>query len=538
MSVPRTWIITARSVHAWQTMRRPPVGRKRRAPVSARAPNASREDGRESVIPAVIYARVSSELQAVQGGGLEDQVRACCDLCEREGWEVRATYRDEGISGATENRPAFQQALQAVPSGGILVVDRYDRLSRDARYRLQLADELARRGIAIVSPHGRVDIESAAGFLVYGIDSVVSEHYRRLIGERTARAFQRRRKQGQQHGGTAPYGYTWGPEGELIPQMEHARVLRQIFAWAQEGIGKSAIAGRLNKAGITRPDGKQGLWQDATIKDILLNPVYLGFVCHRFRKQVSQTGKTVWRRLPADKWEIFEGSHQAIIDRDQFEQVQSMLRSRSWRVPTNYGHQFLLTGLLHCPHCGGRMHGSHQRMGSRRYPTYRCSTHIHSRTCRSTCRGAEKWERAFIDELEAILAGERILDQSWHYGSARPSSEIEETEAELAALSSRRAAIFEALETRQWPLEVLRQRLDRIEGREVELKRKRVEAQGQQTNGKPPIRLQGLREVLMSRDIPVAQKRAALAEVVERIDWREDGGLEITFHALRPNARR
>jgi len=482
-----------------------------------------------SDLQAVVYARVSTEMQATQGGGLEDQVKSCLDLCERQGWAVAAVYRDEGISGATEERPAFKEALAAVPDGGILVVDRYDRLSRDARYRLQLAEELSARGISIVSPHGEVDVESAAGFLVYGVDSIVSEHYRRLIGERTATAFARHRRDGRQHGGPAPYGYQRDGEGELVPCPERVAVVQMMFGWAAEGHGYAAIAGRLNERGIRRPDGGHD-WSYISVRDLLRNPVYAGRVRHAFR-QVRRRGKSVWRKLPHDQWEIHEGRHEAIIEPDEWERVQAILYARAFRAPTNYGHEFLLSGLLRCPNCGGSMSGSHQKSHGRRYPTYRCARYILTRTCKSTVRGAEKWERAFLDLLEAILAGERILGEVWRYGISDRRPDLERVDSELASVAARREALYEALETRAMPLDVLRARLERLEARDQELRGMRAGLEAEAPHTAPPARLRGLREVLTSPDIPLAQRRAILREVVERVGWRE-GKLEITFRPV------
>jgi len=477
-------------------------------------------------LQAVIYARVSTEMQATEGGGLEDQVRSCLDLCERQGWAVGAIFRDEGISGATEDRPAFQQALGAVPAGGVLVVDRYDRLSRDARYRLQLAEELSARGVAIISPHGEVDVESAAGFLVYGVDSVVSEHYRRLIGERTATAFARHRRAGRQHGGPAPYGYARNGEGELQPDPERVPVVRMMFGWAMEGHGYAAIAGRLNKQGIRRPDGGTG-WNYISVRDLLRNPVYAGRVRHAFR-QVRRPGKSVWRKLPRDQWEIHEGRHEAIIEPEEWERVQSILYARAFRAPTNYGHEFLLSGLLKCPNCGGSMSGSHQKSHGRRYPTYRCARYILTRTCKSTVRGAEKWERAFLDLLEAILAGERVLGEVWRYGTSDRRPDLDRVDAELASVAARREALYEALETRRIPVDVLQARLERLGARDQELRGMRAGLEAEAPLRTPPARLSGLREVLTASEIPLAQRRAILREVVERVGWK-DGKLEITF---------
>ena len=61
------------------------------------------------VVYAAIYARYSSENQ--REASIEDQVRLCRALIEREGWTCREIYADHGLSGATKLRPGYQALL-------------------------------------------------------------------------------------------------------------------------------------------------------------------------------------------------------------------------------------------------------------------------------------------------------------------------------------------------------------------------------------------------------------------------------------------
>ena len=479
-------------------------------------------------VPAVIYARVSTEMQATEGGGLDDQLRACLATCERNGYTVLGIFRDEGFSGAIEDRRAFQQALAAVPSGGVLVVSQYDRLSRDAIFRLGLPRELSDRNVAIEShSQGRVDVDSASGFLAYAVDAVFSETLRRIISEHTTEAFRRHRREGRQHGGKAPYGYEWGEEKQLLPRTDEAEVVQRIFEWAAEGSGVAKIASRLSGEGVPRPDGSSEPWLDISVKHIIRNPVYVGRVAHCYEKRSRAGRSPVWQKLPPDRWTIHEGKHPAIISRELWDGVQSLVRARSWHAPTNYGHHFLLTGLLRCPYCGGRMNGCHLFTPTGRYPVYRCSRQVHTHTCRGVCRSARKWEALFLDDLERILAGDAILGQTWCYGM--PQRKSLPAEAEIAALEAQQQRVAGELATGDWPREVLLREMGRFEARLERLRASVADAeQENQGEQEPPAVLSGLREVLTSPEVPMARKRAVLAEVVQQIDW-QNGALRTTF---------
>ena len=116
----------------------------------------------------------------------------------------------------------------------------------------------------------------------------------------------------------------------------------------------------------------------------------------------------------------------------------------------------------------------------------------------------------------------------WRYGTSDRRPDLERVEAELASVDARRDALYEALETRRIPLDALQARLTRLQEREDELRGVRVGLERDTPHTAPPARLEGLRSVLTSPDIPLAQRRAILREVVERVGWVE-GKLEITF---------
>jgi DNA invertase Pin-like site-specific DNA recombinase len=64
---------------------------------------------------------------------------------------VEEHFDDEGCSGATLDRPAFQRLLVLIRSGGIdrLVIYRLDRLSRNLRHFVTLFEELLDHDVSL-----------------------------------------------------------------------------------------------------------------------------------------------------------------------------------------------------------------------------------------------------------------------------------------------------------------------------------------------------------------------------------------------------
>ena len=80
---------------------------------------------------AAIYARYSSDHQ--RDASIEDQLRICRRLIDREGWQEAKAYEDAALSGATTLRPGYQQMLEDARAGrfDVVVAEALDRLSRD-----------------------------------------------------------------------------------------------------------------------------------------------------------------------------------------------------------------------------------------------------------------------------------------------------------------------------------------------------------------------------------------------------------------------
>src|SRR5438309_6385037 len=156
-----------------------------------------------------------------------------------------------------------------------------------------------------------------------------------------------------------------------------AETVRLIFRLAREGNGSSgsmglkSIATRRNASGIRTRDG--GLWGVDAVHKVLTRTTYAGR--HRFNTKFWKTRE----RKP--ETEVVEMAVPAIVDKDEFEVVQMLLKSRSPAMvaPRVVSGPTLLTGVCFCAGCGGAMT---LRTGTR--PTGR------SRSERTAHHGIEK----------------------------------------------------------------------------------------------------------------------------------------------------
>jgi DNA invertase Pin-like site-specific DNA recombinase len=145
-----------------------------------------------------IYTRVSSTSD--QSTKMQEhELRA---YAKRRGWDIYKIYSDEGISGATDRRPALDEMLAACRAGRIDVVAvwKFDRIFRSLTRLLQILEFFKDHQIDFFSATENIDTSQAAGYLVYSVLGAVAAFERSLIGERVRAGLQHARSLGKRLG--------------------------------------------------------------------------------------------------------------------------------------------------------------------------------------------------------------------------------------------------------------------------------------------------------------------------------------------------
>lgn len=105
-----------------------------------------------SVLKAYGYVRVSGKGQ-VNGDGFRRQEQAIREYAQANGIELVHVYREEGVSGTTDetDREAFQAMMVDILKNGVrtIIVEGLDRLAREFRVQEQLVVFLASKGVAL-----------------------------------------------------------------------------------------------------------------------------------------------------------------------------------------------------------------------------------------------------------------------------------------------------------------------------------------------------------------------------------------------------
>ena len=142
---------------------------------------------------AIGYVRVSTAEQAQDGVSLDiqrDKLRAYCRLNGIRLVDIKA---DEGISGATLERPGLQAALQAIERGvaDTLIVVKLDRLTRSVRDLCSLVDRyFGQDRYHLLSVCGMVNTHTAAGRMMMLNLANYAQFERELLRERVLETMQ------------------------------------------------------------------------------------------------------------------------------------------------------------------------------------------------------------------------------------------------------------------------------------------------------------------------------------------------------------
>jgi len=130
---------------------------------------------------AALYVRVSSGEQNPAA-----QERALRDYIQRRGWKLQQIYRDQGVSGASSNRPALIELMKACRRGSVdvVVVWKFDRFARSLKQLMSGLEMCRALGIDFVSVTESIDTSLPSGELVFQMIGAVAQFERSLIGER------------------------------------------------------------------------------------------------------------------------------------------------------------------------------------------------------------------------------------------------------------------------------------------------------------------------------------------------------------------
>jgi len=279
---------------------------------------------------------------------VERQEADCRALGGRLGWGIREVYSDNSRSAwkRDRKRPQWDRMLADIKAGlldGILVYhgDRLIRQPWDLELLLSLADDKA---LPLASPSGTRDLNREDDRFILRIEAAAAcrssaDTSRRVKRDNDARAIAGR----PSGGGNRPFGYglptgkngvTGKPLHDLTQQVpEEAAVGREAVERLLAGQSQGGVIAWLNTVSTTTNGNR---WKPPAFRAWLKTPRLAGLIEH--------------------KGSLMPGAWEPIVTREQWEDVQALLKASS----ELHGEQgrvrvHLLSGIAECSSCGGKL---------------------------------------------------------------------------------------------------------------------------------------------------------------------------------------
>lgn len=321
------------------------------------------------------FSRTSTEMYS-QKTSILNQEEIYSSWIAKNKYVLYKSYIDDGISGTKAYKRI--EWLKMLEDGknkkyDILLCKSYSRFGRNMIETLGAIKELRESGVRIIFIEDSLDSE--ADSTKFGLFSWISEQESQNTSKRIKTVFQHFKEVGKIYNCIAPYGYDYDSNIKkfVINELE-AKVVEKVFKLYLQGNGTNKIASILVSEGI--PSKKGGTWRGNTVKNMILNEVYLGTLVQNKSQSIDVTIKKV-NQIPQNEWIKHYNNHEAIIDQETFLKANSIFKSNSEKAHKSRfsikgieraSNLSLFSNLLRCS-CGCAMG---IRRKKNRKPYYNC----------------------------------------------------------------------------------------------------------------------------------------------------------------------
>ncbi|MBF0627983.1 MAG: recombinase family protein [Magnetococcales bacterium] len=354
-----------------------------------------------SKVRCAVYTRKSTDEGLDMEFNSLDAQRESCEAYiasqKSEGWFlVPDRYDDGGFTGGNMERPALKRLMTDIEAGkvNVVVVYKIDRLTRSLMDFGKLVEVFERHGVTFVSVTQSFNTTTSMGRLTLNILLSFSQFERELSAERIRDKFAASKRKGMWMGGHPPLGYDV-KERKLVINPAEAETVRWIFQRFVECRSATQIVKELAAKGVLSKNGNR--MDRPSVYRLLKNQYFIGEIAH--------------------KGEVYAGEHEAIIDRELWDQVHAIMTDNNHYNPDRVRVQTpsLLKGIIRCHHCDRAMRPTFTRETGRLYRYYVChGADKHGReTCPLRAVPAGEIEAVAIGQVRTMLRAPEMVVKTW-----------------------------------------------------------------------------------------------------------------------------
>ena len=269
-----------------------------------------------------------------ESGSISTQKAFLNSFCRENNIKIFDTYVDDGVSGATFDRPDFNRLIHDIEKKRVNLVlvkdlSRFGRLSSKISYYLE--EFFIEKGVRFIAISDDIDtghIETSEEMVQF--KAFFNEWYVRDTSRKVRNGKKIRAREGKVMTTYPTYGYKKDPKdyNHYIVDWEVAPIVQQIFELAKNGKTATQIANQMtmNKVLLpseicgnthTRNQAIRRGWNRNTVNRILQNVTYLGWVSNGNTKKINYKSKKMMI-MPKENRIVVKNMHTPIIDLETF----------------------------------------------------------------------------------------------------------------------------------------------------------------------------------------------------------------------------
>jgi len=362
------------------------------------------------------YCRVSTDSEE-QASSYEAQIEHYTNYIKSNPeWELAGIFADEGITGTnTKKREEFNRMIEECMQGKIdmVITKSISRFARNTLDCLKYIRQLKDKNIPVFFEKENINTMDSKGEIMLTIMASLAQQESQSLSQNVKLGIQYRYQQGVvQVNHNRFLGYTKDENKQLVIVHEEAEIVKRIYREYLEGASLLQIARGLEADGILTA-AKKPKWRPETLKKILQNEKYIGDALLQKTYTIDFLSKKRVVNNGIVPQYYVENSHEPIISREIFMQVQEeMIRRANLRAGKNgkkriYSSKYALSSIVYCGECGDIFRRVHWNNRGHKSIVWRYVSRLEERgsDCSSPTVNEEVLKNAVVKAINEVLCG-------------------------------------------------------------------------------------------------------------------------------------
>ena len=310
-------------------------------------------------------------------------------------WNFTEIYADEGITGtSTKKRTNFNRMIRDAQSGKIdlILTKEVSRFARNTVDTLKYTRELKAIDVRVIFLLDHIDTFEADGEFRLTIMASIAQEESRKTSERVKWGVQQQMKKGFVYAPSL-LGYDVS-KGVISVNRDEAKLVEEIFhKFAYENQTAYGIAREFTERGV-KPVKRIKTWSATTILRILRNEKYVGDLLQRKSYVKDFLEHKCVKNTDMDSMIFASNHHEAIIDRETWDIVQSRLNIQKRKSGENTrpkaSNKYWASGKIKCGLCGKNFSVKSKKLADgTKFLAWKCTNRSHFGERKTNPLGAE-----------------------------------------------------------------------------------------------------------------------------------------------------